>query len=110
MKEDLQSHFQTCTEGNKFDFVHFWALGPIAIDSSRNFRSNGPGPIDFHEFLCVFGSKQVSTSSWRRFLLVSAFNYPRVAAADLMVCYGVLADASRGVGSQWGGLSPAPTH
>ena len=26
-------------------FVHFWAPGPIAIGSSRNFRSNGPGPI-----------------------------------------------------------------
>ena len=28
-----------------FHFGQFWALGPIGNDSSRNFRSNGPGPI-----------------------------------------------------------------
>ena len=64
---DLQSHFHTCKHVKNPHFGHFWALGPIAIDSSRNFRSNGPGPIDFHEFSCDFGAKQGSTCSQHGF-------------------------------------------
>ena len=67
MTGDLQSHFHTCTGVKNFHFVHFWALGPIAIDSSCNFRSIGPGPIGFHEFSCDFGPKQGSASSQHGF-------------------------------------------
>ena len=41
----MRRHFHTCRGVKNLHFVHFWALGPIGNDSSRNFRSNGPGPI-----------------------------------------------------------------
>ena len=67
VSEGLQSQLRTCKGVKNLHFVHFWALGPIGNDSSRNFRSNGPFPIEIGEFSCHFGPKQGSTSSEHAF-------------------------------------------
>ena len=67
---DLQSHFHTCKGVKNLHFVNFWTLGPIAIDSSRNFRSNGPSLIKFRGFSRDFGPKQGSTGSQHGFCVL----------------------------------------
>ena len=57
MTGDLRNHFHSCQNVKKPLFGNFWALGPIAFDSSHNFRSNGLNPIKFHELSCDFWAK-----------------------------------------------------